>query len=63
MSNLAKVIGARVSKDLYTTLTAVSKARGEDTSDFIRRAILKELASLSFLSELEKKALGISTKH
>ncbi len=37
----------------------VCKARGEDLSDFVRRSIRKELASLSFLSEDQKKALGI----
>lgn len=31
----------------------------EDLSDFARRAIRKELASLSFLSGDDKKALGI----
>ncbi len=37
----------------------VCNARGEDLSDFVRRAIRKELASLSFLSDEQKKALGI----
>ena len=31
----------------------------KDISDFMRRALLKELASLSFLSEHQKKALGL----
>jgi len=60
MQNLVKVVGVRVSKRLYLKLRTVSHARGEDVSDFIRRAILKELASLSFLSKEEKKALGVS---
>jgi len=37
----------------------VSKARGEDLSSFVRRAVYRELATLSFLSEEQKKALGI----
>lgn len=37
----------------------VAKARGEDLSDFVRRAVKMELARLSFLSEDEKKALGV----
>lgn len=37
----------------------VAKARGEDLSDFVRRAVKIELARLSFLSEDEKKALGV----
>ena len=35
-------------------------SRGEDVSDFVRRAIKVELAKLSFLSAEEKKALGVS---
>lgn len=37
----------------------VAKARGEDLSDFVRRAVKMELARLCFLSEDEKKALGV----
>jgi len=58
MSN--RIIGVRVTDDLYSKLKAVSKMRGETASDFVRRAILKELAALSFLSEDQKKALGVS---
>jgi hypothetical protein len=38
----------------------VSQDRGEDVSDFVRRAIYKELASLDYLSKKQKKALGIT---
>ena len=62
MSNLVKVLGVRVTKDLYSKLRIISDARGEDVSDFIRRAILKELAFLSYLSEDQKKALGIRAR-
>jgi hypothetical protein len=31
-------------------------------SDFVRRSIRKELASLSFLSESQKKALGMKNE-
>lgn len=41
-------------------LKRVCKARGEDLSDFVRRAIYKELANLSFLPEEQKKALGLT---
>lgn len=37
----------------------ICKARGEQLSDFIRRAIKKELASLNYLSDETKKALGV----
>ena len=59
MRNLIKVVGIRVSEELHTQLKTISNARGEDVSDFVRRAILKELANLSFLSPEQKKALGI----
>ena len=59
MRNLIKVIGIRVSEDLYKQLKTISDARGEDVSDFVRRAILKELANLNYLSNNQKKALGI----
>ena len=63
MSNLIKVLGFRVTTKLYLKLRSVSEARGEDVSDFIRRAVLKELASLSYLSKDQKKALGVLDNH
>ena len=59
MRNLVKILGVRVTENLYSKLKIVSNARGEDVSDFVRRAILKELAFLGYLSEDQKKALGI----
>jgi hypothetical protein len=38
----------------------VSHDRGEDVSDFVRRAVYKELASLNYLSKKQKKALGVA---
>lgn len=46
------------SKDI-DLVEQISKSRGENRSDFIRRAIRRELARLSYLSEEEKKALGV----
>jgi hypothetical protein len=43
-------------------LKKVSHARGEDVSDFVRRAIKSELARLSYLSSADKKALGIRSE-
>lgn len=60
MSN--NTIGVRIPQEDKTLLEKVCKARGEDVSDFVRRSIRKELASLSFLSAEEKKALGIKTE-
>lgn len=58
MSN--KMIGIRVKKEDRDLLEKVCDARGEDISDFVRRAIKKELASLSFYNGETKKALGMS---
>ena len=63
MKNLTKVVGVRITENLYSKLVTTSEARGEDVSHFVRRAILKELASLSFLSSEQKKALGIKVVH
>lgn len=61
MSNV--IIGVRIPKEIKKLLERVSKNRGEDISDFVRRSILKELASLSFLSDEEKKALGLKVEN
>ena len=53
------VIFARMPKHDVELLKKVAKDRGEDLSDFVRRAVYKELATLSFLSAGQKKALGI----
>jgi len=37
----------------------VAQARGLDESDVIREAVHQKLASLSFLTDTEKKALGV----
>jgi uncharacterized protein (DUF1778 family) len=57
MSN--PVIFARMPKKQVDLLKRVSQARGEDVSDFVRRAVYKELASLSFLPAEQAKALGM----
>lgn len=56
------IIFARVEPSHLELLKHVSKARGEDLSDFVRRSIRLELARLSFLSDEEKKALGFEVK-
>jgi uncharacterized protein (DUF1778 family) len=53
-------IGARIDPQDRNLLDRVCKARGEDLSDFVRRAIKKELASLSYCSDETKKALGVN---
>ena len=59
MSN--NIIGVRVSPKDRALLDKVCAARGEDLSNFVRRAIRKELANLSFYPEDVKKALGVSS--
>ena len=54
-----KIIFARVESTDLVLLKRVCKARGEDLSDFVRRSVRMELARLSFLSQEEKKALGL----
>jgi hypothetical protein len=49
----------RLDPELKSLLFRVSAARGESPSDFARRAIKTELARLSYLSNEEKKALGL----
>jgi len=52
-------IAVRITARDRTLVDKICEARGEDLSDFVRRAIRKELASLSFLPAEEKKALGV----
>ena len=56
-----KMIGVRMPSEHIVLLKKVCKARGEDLSDFVRRAIYRELADLSFLPEEHKKALGLTS--
>jgi len=52
-------IFARMSEKEVQLLKQVAQARGEDLSDFVRRAVKMELGRLSFLSPEERKALGM----
>lgn len=56
---MSNIIFARMPKEEVDLIKKVAKARGEDLSDFVRRAVKSELARLSYLTEEEKKALGI----
>ena len=55
----AKVIGIRFSLDDLELLQYICEIRGENMSTFIRRVVRTEFGRLSFLSDLEKKALGL----
>ncbi|MGP8069016.1 MAG: ribbon-helix-helix protein, CopG family [Candidatus Bathyarchaeia archaeon] len=52
-------IGVRLPSSDTALLKRICRSRGEDLSDFVRRAIRTELAKLSFLKPLDKKALGV----
>ncbi|MCD6263099.1 ribbon-helix-helix protein, CopG family [Candidatus Bathyarchaeota archaeon] len=54
-----RVVCARIPEEDIELIKKICRARGEDLSDFVRRAIRMEFARLSFLSEEEKKALGL----
>lgn len=55
-----KQVGIRMPVERWQMLSEAARLRGEDISDFARRAIYTELARLSYLSVDEKKALGVS---
>ena len=61
MSGLDEQIGLRLKTADKRLLETVCDARGEDVSDFIRRAIRTELAKLSYYPPDVQKALGIKT--
>jgi hypothetical protein len=57
--NKSSIMFARIEPSELELLKEICRARGEDLSDFVRRAVKTELARLSYLSENEKKALGL----
>ena len=52
-------ISVRIEAETISLVTKVAKGRGEQLSDFVRRAILLELANLGYLDKNERKALGV----
>jgi hypothetical protein len=55
----AEVVHVRFSKRIRDLVKQVAQARGTDESDVIRHAVHEQLARLSFLTDDEKKALGV----
>jgi len=55
------VLFASERRDVVELVKHVSASRGETVSSFVRRAVRKELASLSYLTPAQKKALGVPT--
>ena len=54
-----KIMAFCIPKPDFDLVKAISSARGEQPSDFIRRAIKKELASFGHLNPTDWRALGI----
>lgn len=59
MSKKDKYVAFRDDEELINLIDAVVADKGIARSDFIREAIRKRLAELSFFSEKTKKALGV----
>jgi len=58
-SALDEILSVRFSKRIRDLVKQVAQARGTDESDVVRQAVHQELARLSFLTDNEKKALGV----
>jgi len=54
-----KLIGVKFPIEDAKLIKKIAVARGEDLSDFVRRSVRKELVNLSFLTDLDKRALGL----
>ena len=52
----------RAKPELIDLVQKVAEARGEYVADLVRRAVKAELARLSFLTDFEKKALGLGDR-
>ena len=59
---LGNMTGVRLPEEDRELLLMVCEGRGETLSNFVRRCIRKELASMSFYDETTKKCLGIHTE-
>jgi post-segregation antitoxin (ccd killing protein) len=55
----SKFVSVRLGSKDYELLKRVSQARGIDISAFVREAIRREFARLSYLNDETKKAFGL----
>lgn len=62
MTKKEKFVAFREDEAIIQPVDQVAEYKGIDRSDFIREAIRKSLAALSFFSEEAKKALGVPSK-
>jgi len=54
-----ETVSVRFTRRIRELIKQVADARGSDESTVIRQAVHQELARLSFLTDAEKKALGV----
>ena len=59
VTHMPSQLVVRAKPELIALIQEVAEARGEYVADLVRRAVKVELARLSFLSDFEKKALGL----
>jgi len=52
-----KVVTVKFKEEIYSLMKKVAEVRGEDMSDFIRRAVRIHLAMLGYLDEEKKRLL------
>ncbi len=57
-----KIVFTQMNEEIVSLVKNVSDSRGENLSTFVRRAVLRELARLSYLTQEEKKALEMPTE-
>lgn len=57
-----EVMTVRFTKRVRDLIKQVADARGSDESAVIRQAVHEQLARLSFLTDDEKKALGVTAR-
>ena len=57
-----EVVTVRFTKRVRDLIKQVANARGSDESAVIRQAVHEQLARLSFLTDDEKKALGVAAQ-
>lgn len=62
VTNMRPILFARMNEETVALVKSVSGSRGENLSTFVRRAVLRELARLSYLTPEVKKALEVPTK-
>jgi len=61
MNHSGQIVGFWETAEIVSLMDEVSKRCGTNRSSFIRETIRRRLAELSFLTEEDKKSLGIDT--